>query len=694
MLSVPPHQNIDASMLRNLISTALMTGIAIACSSRMVAAQDYTLDRGSFDPAVRVQDDLFLHVNGTWLKTTEIPPDKSNYGSFIQLDDLSRERIRATIERALEANGAAGSDEQKIADFWRSFMDEEAINRAGAEPVRKMLEEIQAIQSHGDVIRAFASLGVAGVGSPVGLFVAPDEKDSEHYLTTLFQGGTLLPDREYYLNRLDPAYDGHRDALVRYVDRLCELAGNPGENAGRKVLDLETRLAAIRWSRTESRDAEKTYNRHSLEELATLVPAFDWPEFFRLSHVEGATAVNVAMPSYFERLGKLVGEIPVDTWRIYLAVRTADSFAPYLSNDFVNAQFDLEGRQLGGIEELKPRWKRAVDTISGEGAGDFGVMGELLGRLYVQEYFPPSSKARMQELVANLLAAFAASIDELTWMTDATKAEARTKLSMITTKIGYPDVWRDYSKLEIRPDDLVGNILRSRVVEHDRNVSRLGQPVDRTEWGMTPQTVNAYYNPTMNEIVFPAAILQPPFFDPNAPDALNYGGIGAVIGHEISHAFDDQGSKYDGRGNLRNWWTPEDHAAFRNLTSRLVAQYNEYTPLPGKNVNGELTLGENIADLSGLSIAYKAYQIAKKGVEPEPVAGWTGNQLVFVGWSRVWQRKYKDAEMVKRLLTDPHSPSQFRANGPVMNIDAFFDAFNVQPGDRLYKPAAERIRIW
>ncbi len=677
-------------------STVLVWALMIAAVGgvQKAAGQGYSLDTSGIDTSVRVQDDLFLHVNGTWLKTTEIPADKSNYGSFIQLDDLSRERIRATIERAAAAQSAPGSDEQKIGDFYRSFMDEQAVNEKGALPLNDLLATVEGMKTHDEVLLAFARVGVMGVGSPVGLFVGVDEKNSEQYLTNLVQGGTLLPDREYYLNRLDATYDEHRAALVRYVERLVELCGITAEQPGQKVLDLETRLAAIRWSRTESRDADKTYNKHTLEELATRVPSFDWPLFFQQSRLEGVTAVNLAMPSYYERLDKLVSEIPVDTWRLYLQVRIADSLAPYLSREFVDAQFEFAGKQLAGIEQLEPRWKRAVEAISGGGAGDFGVLGELLGRLYVEEYFKPEAKARMDELVQNLLTAFGSSIDELAWMTDATKAEARDKLARITTKIGYPDKWRDYSALQIKPDDLIGNILRSRIVEHHRNVDRLGQPVDRLEWGMTPQTVNAYYNPSMNEIVFPAAILQPPFFDAAAPDALNYGGIGAVIGHEISHAFDDQGSKYDGKGNLRNWWTPEDHAAFGQLTDRLVAQYESYQPLDGKNVNGKLTLGENIADLSGLAIAYKAYQLAKRGVEPEPVVGWSGNQLYFVGWSRVWQRKYKDAEMVKRLLTDPHAPSQYRANGPVMNIDAFFEAFELKPGDGLYKPAEERIRIW
>ncbi len=673
-------------------------GVLLAVSTLLAApaaAQQFSLDMSGADSSVRIQDDLFRSINGTWLKTTEIPADKSNYGSFIQLDDLSRERMNGIIEKAAaeSASAAPGSDTQKIGDFYRSFMDEETANSKGVTPIADLLAEVSEIENHQQVVEAFARLGVLGVSVPVGLYVGVDEKDSTQYLTSIVPGGTLLPDREYYLNRLDPKYDEHRDALVKYVNRLVELTGVEAENAGMKVLDLETRLAAIQWSRVEMRDSEKTYNKKSLAELGKLMPVVEWPEFFRLSRMGEVSDVNVTTPSYFERLNLLVGEIPVETWRLYLQVRLAGEFAPYLSEDFVNTNFAFFGEQLSGIRENQPRWKRAVGAVGGGGGGS-GALGEMVGRLYVAQYFPAESKSRMEELVRNLLASFGSSIDELTWMTDATKKMAREKLSKITTKIGYPDVWKDYSALEVVADDLVGNIRRSRIVEHDRNVTRLGKPVDRTEWGMTPQTVNAYYNPTMNEIVFPAAILQPPFFDPAAPDALNYGGIGAVIGHEISHAFDDQGSQYDGDGNMRNWWTDADRAAFKKLTEKLIAQYSEYSPLAGKRVDGRLTLGENIADLSGLSIAYKAYQIAKQGQEPPEVAGWTGNQLVFVGWSRVWQRKYRDDEMMNRLLADPHSPSEYRANGPVMNIDAFFEAFDLKPGDGLYKPADERIRIW
>ena len=421
---------------------------------------------------------------------------------------------------------------------------------------------------------------------------------------------------------------------------------------------------------------------------------FAWQLFLDALGRNDVAEVNVMTPSFFESFARIFAETDETVWRNYMEYKLLDSYATVLSKEFVDAHFDLYSKELGGIPEQKPRWKQAVVAASGGGSGDFGVLGEVVGRVYVKRHFKPAAKEKMEELVANLLKTFGNSVDELEWMTDATKKQAKGKLDKITTKIGYPVKWRDYSSLEIRADDLVGNMMRSSIVEYDRNANKLGKPVDKQEWGMTPQTVNAYYNPTKNEIVFPAAILQPPFFDAEAPEALNYGGIGAVIGHEISHAFDDQGSRYDGDGNLNNWWSDEDRAAFKALAARLIEQYGEYEPLPGKPVNGELTLGENIADLSGLAISFKALQIAKNGTEPEKVAGWTADQMFFVGWSRVWRRKYRESEMIKRLLTDPHSPSEFRTNGPVMNIDAFYKAFELKEGDKLFKPESERIRIW
>jgi predicted metalloendopeptidase len=567
-------------------------------------------------------------------------------------------------------------------------MDEDKANELGADPIRDQLNSIQRIESLDDVVTEFGKLGRQSVGSPIGTFISIDRKDATRYVTILVQSGTTLPDRDYYLNKDEPQYEAARKALREYVNKLFELAGIEANDPGAQVLEIESKLAEAQWPRVEMRDAERTYNSFTVDGLADLAKHISWRDYFHEQSLDEIKEVNVMTPSFFTALDQILEDTPVDAWKIYLQYQILDNYAPFLSDDFVEAHFELHSKQLGGVTEQEPRWKRGVSLLG-------GVLGEAVGELYVQKHFKPEAKERMVKLVDNLLKAFDSSIDELSWMTAETKVRAKEKLSKIDKKIGYPDVWRDYSKLTVQPGDLIGNLERAAEFEHMRQVDRLGKPIDRTEWGMTPQTVNAYYNPTKNEIVFPAAILQPPFFGLDAPDALNYGGIGAVIGHEISHAFDDQGSRYDGDGNLNNWWTDDDRKAFEDLTSRLVAQYEKYEPLDGKFINGKLTLGENIADLSGLAIAYKAYKASRDpNQSEESVAGWSGDQLFFIGWSRVWQRKYRDAEMIKRLSVDPHSPSQYRANGPVTNIDAFYQAFDVSDGDRLYKPVEDRIRIW
>ncbi len=651
------------------------------------------LDAAGFLKGVRVQDDLYRAVNGKWLDETEIPADKSNYGSFTALADLSQERIRTIIEQAAAADHPEGSDEQKVGDFYKSFMDESRVEQLDAKPLQAELDKIGALKTHEDVVRYLGEANFLGVQSPIGFYVGQDDKNSTRYLPAIVQSGTTLPDRDYYLKD-DEKFAAAREALKSYIAIIFGLLDRATESTPEALLKLETQLAEVQWERTELRDANKRYNLFKLDDWSKKSPGIDWSSYFEAAGVGQITELNVMTPSYFEALDSIFRETPVSVWQDYLAFKLLDATAPILSQEFVNAHFDLHGKALAGIPEQQPRWKRGVNAAAGEGAGDFGVLGDVVGRLYVQEYFQPAAKARMDELVSNLLKAYEISINDLTWMTDATKEQAQEKLAKITTKIGYPDKWRDYDALTIRPDDLFGNMVRSLRVEYRRMIDKLGKPVDRDEWGMTPQTVNAYYNPGMNEIVFPAAILQPPFFNSEADDAVNYGGIGAVIGHEISHGFDDQGSKYDGDGNLKNWWSDEDREAFKALTERLVSQYEEYSPLPGRNVNGRLTLGENIADLSGLSIAYKAYQLSLNGATAEEIAGWSGDQRFFLGWSQVWRRKYRDAEMMQRLLTDPHSPSWYRANGPVINIDAFYDAFAVEQGDALFKPPSERIRIW
>ena len=669
--------------------------VGLGCVGRLSAESlNSGIDVQGFDTTVRVQDDLFLHVNGEWLKHTPIPEDKSDYGSFTILSDQTLQKIREIVEQAAEEEHPAGSDEQKVGDFYRSYMNEPLVQQRGLAPLAEELAKIDQLQTHADVVRHCGSLQQLGVPTPIGFYVDQDDKNSTQYLAAIVQSGTTLPDRDYYLED-DPKYLAARESLEAYIVQLFQLSGlaDP-EPAAQAILELETRLARVQWARTELRDAEKRYNKDSVDGLIESLPQIGWRDFLDAAGAVDATEINIVTPSFFEGLQQIVHDTPVNVWKQYLRFHLVDTYAPLLPQEFVAAHFDLHLKALTGVPQQKPRWKRAIEATSGAGAGDFGVLGDVVGRLFVQHHFRPEAKLRMDQLVQNLLTAYQSSIGELSWMTPTTRQRALEKLGKFTTKIGYTEKWRDYSKLEIRADDLIGNCQRSARLEHQRMLDKLGQPVDRGEWAMTPQTVNAYYNPGLNEIVFPAAILQPPFFNPEADDAVNYGGIGAVIGHEISHGFDDQGSKYDGDGNLRNWWSDEDRRAFTELTRRLISQYNEYQPLPGRALNGELTLGENIADLSGVSIAYQAYRLSQQN-HPAPVLNdWTGDQRFFLGWAQIWRRKYRDAEMLRRLLTDPHSPSRYRANGPVVNLDAFYEAFQVREGDELYRPPSDRIRIW
>ncbi|HEU5079881.1 MAG TPA: M13-type metalloendopeptidase [Opitutaceae bacterium] len=678
---------------------SLVRGAFVVCCvvvlGGVVAGAESTLT-AFVDPSVRPQDDLYLAVNGKWLATTEIPPDKSNYGAFTKLDDDAVAHVRELLESASASKQEPGSDLQKIGDMYRSFMDEEKIEARGVKPVLPLLAEIDRIAKPEDVARKFGEMARSGLQVPFAFDVDVDRKNSVQYLAAISQSGTALPDRDYYLLD-DPKYKEGREAYLAYIEKILAAIDVPaaeGKAIAQRILALETKLAAAQWTRTERRDPLKTYSKTATKDLRKVSEDFIWPEFWQGLGLADLNYVNVEEPSFTKAVGGLLRSEPLNTWKEYLKVKVLDGYAEFLNKDLVQAHFELYGKVLAGIPQDKTRWRKAVDLISGAGAGDFGVLGDVVGRAYVQKYFPPEAKTRMDSLVANLLVAYDQSLTDLTWMTQETKEKARSKLHKYTNKIGYTKKWRDYSDLTITPDDLFANIVASQKHEYNYVVQKLGKPVDKGEWHMTPQTVNAYYNPTGNEVVFPAAILQPPFFDLNEDDAVNYGAIGAVIGHEISHGFDDKGSQYDGDGNLNNWWTEADRKAFEDLTKKLVDQYAAYEPLPGKHVNGELTLGENIADLSGLSIAYKAYKHSLGGKTAPVIAGLTGDQRFFYGWARIWQRKYREAEMVRRLVIDPHSPSQFRANGAPINSDAFAEAFQVKPGDKMYKAPEARIRIW
>ena len=650
------------------------------------------IDIDGFDQSVRPQDDLYQHAGGRWLMRTEIPADKSNYGSFIALDDAARENIRDIIEDA--AANPIDENSRKVGAYFQSFMDEAAIDSRGIKPLQPELMRVQQVSDKAALFAHLGYLQTIGVSGPVGFYVGTDAKDSNSYLAAIVQSGTTLPDRDYYLED-EEKYVEARDGLRKYIETLFHLADLPdGPTAAKSILQLETELARAQWTRTELRDAEKRYNKYDVSDLGSLTPNLPWAAFLSAVGVADLKQINVMTPSFFEQLDTIGGDTSLEVLKQYTTFRILDAAATTLPKPFADAHFELHRKQLAGVPEQEPRWKRGVALTAGGGAGDFGALGEAVGQLYVARHFKPAARKQMNQLVANLLKAYETSIHDLTWMTDATKKKALEKLHKITPKIGYPVKWRDYSGLEIHADDLLGNQLRSTRFEHQYMIDKLGQPVDKEEWGMTPQTVNAYYNPGKNEIVFPAAILQPPFFDATAEDAVNYGGIGAVIGHEISHGFDDQGSRYDGDGNLNNWWTDEDRTAFEKLTGQLVAQFENYEALPGRKLNGKLTLGENIADLSGLAIAGKAYAMTLND-QPGPILdGFTASQRFFLGWSQVWRRKYRETELVRRLVIDPHSPSQFRANGPVINLDAFYEAFDVKPGDKLYKAPEDRIKIW
>jgi putative endopeptidase len=640
-----------------------------------------------FDTGIAPGDDFYQHVNGRWLASTAIPADKSNYGAFTILDDEAQANLRQLIEEAAGTDAAPGSDTQKVGGFYSSFMDEARLEQLGSAPLASALAELDAVGSKDELLLMTAQLNRVGVQIPAAIYINNDEKQSDQYITYITQSGLGLPDRDWYLSSDDSTHDAARAAYRTYISKVLGLAGYArAATAPDSIMAIEGMIAAAHWDRVQNRQAELTYNKRTLAELQTMAPGIDWAALLQgLGVAETIFVVN--QPSFIEALDDIWQQQSLEGWKDYYAFKTVDAFATYLSDAFVQAQFDYEGRVLGGQEEMEPRWKRGVGAVD-------RALGEVVGKLYVERHFQEASKQRMDQLIENLRAAFRSGIDELEWMTPETKARAQEKLASFNTKIGYPDAWKDYSGLSVVADDLVGNVMRSRRLEHEREVSKLGNPIDRNEWFMTPYTVNAYYNPPMNEIVFPAAILQPPFFNVAADDAVNYGGIGAVIGHEFSHGFDDQGRKYDGMGNLNDWWTEADAAAFSERARKLVAQYAAIEVLPDKFLNGEFTLGENIGDLSGLAVAYKAYRMSLNGAEAPVIDGFTGDQRFFIGWAQVWRRLYRDENLEVRLTTDPHSHSEARTNAIVRNFDAWYEAFDVQPGAALYLPPEERVKIW
>jgi putative endopeptidase len=675
---------------------ALAAAAASAASAGQGAAQaapagkpqfgTWGFDAAGMDRAVKPGDNFFDFTSGTWAKNTEIPADKPVWGGFVELDDLSTRRTRTIIEDAAKTKGAPGTNERKVGDFYAAFMDEAAIEAKGTAPLKPFLQQVAAIRSKGELAKAFGELGQFGVATPFGTSVDQDLKVNTRYAAYVGQGGLGLPDRDYYLDDKNPKFVETRAKYKTHIATMLRLAGIADPEArAQRIYDLEAKIAKAHWSRVEQRQVEKLYNPMTKAELAAKMAGFDWNAYLGAAGLGGEDSIIVMHPSALTGTAALVQSEPLETWKDYLTFRTVARGAGLLPKAFVEESFAFNGKTLSGTPQLRERWKRGSDLVGNS-------MGEAVGQLYVAKHFPPEAKAKADELVQNLIKAMDVRLQNLAWMAPETKVKARAKLAAFTPKIGYPDKWRDYSRLEIREGDAFGNALRAAKFANQVNLDKLGKPIDRAEWGMFPQTVNAYANPLLNEIVFPAAILQPPFFDPNADDAVNYGGIGAVIGHEISHHFDDQGRKFDATGNMADWWTEADIASFKKLTDQLVAQYAAYEPLPGAKVNGELTLGENIADLAGLAIAYDAYKMSLNGKPAPTIDGYTGDQRFFLGFGQVWRTKYRDQLLQQLLTVDSHSPSHIRPL-VVRNFDPWYQAFQVGDG-KLYLKPEQRIRIW
>ncbi len=672
--------------MKNIRISILAAAVAMASCAKK---EDLTsgINKKNMDTTVKPGDNFASYVNGTWMKTMKIPADKASYGAFDMLYDQSQKDVKAIIEQAAKSNASEGSDEQKIGDYYASFMDRKGRNSKGIKPIEAEMKAIDAITNYDNLASFFGTANRTGLSIPFNISVLTDFKDPTKNVLIAWQGGIGLPEKEYY-SSTDPKMAEIRTKYVAHIEKMLQLGGvaNPGESAA-KIMALETSLASNHMKKEDTRSAEKIYNKYATADLKTLMPDFNWTAMMTKSSIENEKDIVVGQVEYIKSLNNLIKSTPIDTWKTYLKWSLINKSAGLLTTALDDQNFDFYSKTLSGTEKQEEDWKRAVNTVN-------GGLGEVVGKVYVEKHFSPEAKERMVTMVKNLLKAYAESIKKLDWMSAATKKEALKKVDKFMIKIGYPDKWRDYSSLKIDKNDLYGNAQRATEFEYKRNLDKLGKPVDRSEWGMTPQTVNAYYNPSLNEIVFPAAILQPPFFDLNADDAVNYGAIGAVIGHEIGHGFDDEGSTFDGDGVLKNWWTDADLTAFKAKTGALVAQYNSFKAFPDLSVNGTYTLGENIGDLGGLSIAIKAYKASLNGKEAPVMDGFTGMQRVFLGWGQVWGEKTRDEALRSQIARDPHSPAKFRINGVVRNVPEFYEAFDVKPTDSLYLAPDKRVKIW
>lgn len=686
-------------MKRHLISAVALTALAACGQQSADTSVDTTADAGAekaeltsglalenMDKSVHPGDDFFSYMNGVWIDQTEIPADKASYGGFAILADEAQEDVKAIIEESASGDFKKGSDEQKVGDLYRSYLDIDTRNEKGASPLAPEIERIESISSHDDLAVYFASAVKRGYGVPFVLGQYADMKNPEYYMIYTWQAGLGLPDREYYFND-DEKSTEIRDKYVAHIEKMFDLAGRPnGAQAAATIMALETQMADAHMLKEDARDFAANYSKIPLNELNELMPNFNWDGYIAEVGIGDIDGLVIMMNDHMAALDEIIVDTELDTWKTYLCWVALNSVASLLNEDLDNQNFEFYGKTLSGTEEQRPMWRRAVNTVNGS-------LGEVVGKVYVKKHFPPEAKERMEGLVANLILAYEKSINELEWMTPATKDEALDKLSKFTPKIGYPDEWREY-EFDIEADDLFGNLERAKLAEHERQLARQGGPVDKGEWGMNPQTVNAYYSPALNEIVFPAAILQPPFFNLSADDAVNYGAIGAVIGHEIGHGFDDTGSTFDGDGKLRNWWTDSDRKEFEQRTGTLIDQYSAFAPFDDLSVNGEFTLGENIGDLGGISIGLLAYKMSLEGKEPKVIDGFTGVQRVFLGYGQVWRNKYRDEALRQLIQTNPHAPSMYRANGAVRNVPEWYDAFGVTEQHALYVPPEERVKIW
>ncbi|QDP00646.1 M13 family metallopeptidase [Thalassotalea sp. PS06] len=646
------------------------------------------IEKANMDQSIRPQDDFYLYVNGGWLDSHPMPADKTAIGSFYDLRDKADEDVKAIIEElAATENLQKGSDEQKVADLFNSYMDEAKLNELGMTPVQPLFAEISAIKSTDDLAAFFAKAQITGLDSPLYFYVSIDAKQSSRYAGHVWHSGLGLPDRDYYFKE-EQRFENMRNDYVAHIEKMFTLAGQSnGKQAAERIMALETKLAKLHWTRVQTRNSEARYNKFAVADLNTVSDNFNWNVWLTTLGAEQQQDIIINQPDFVKGFGELVAKVSLEDWKTYLNWQVINGYASYLTAELDQQNFAFYGKNINGQQQQKPRWKRGVSLVNGN-------LGEIISQVYVKRHFKPEAKARMNELVENLRDAYGESIDSLEWMSDETKKAARVKLAAFTPKIGYPDKWEDYSAIEINADTLIANLQSADKVSYSKQLEKLDGPIRKWEWHMTPQTVNAYYNPTVNEIVFPAAILQPPFFNMEADDAVNYGGIGAVIGHEMGHGFDDQGSRYDAEGNLRNWWTEEDLAEFKKRASKLVEQYNGYQVFDDLHVNGELTLGENIGDLSGLTIAYRAYRNSLNGEEAPVIDGLTGDQRFFMGYAQIWRGKRTEKALRERVATDPHSPGHFRAIGSLANMPEFIETYGVKEGDNMYIAPDKRVKIW